>query len=344
MADNLQTLALLVLAQDYKGNVVRQINRRAQTLKMLPVRRGAGQNVAFVAESSGMLFENYDETSTDVLNYGSDAQDKCLLNWSMNRANFHISGLAQATSATSSSPEGDMELMYRNMENASLVLASGLNKQLVTGAGTGTLLFGLDGAIGTINNTYGGIDRSSKTYFNPNVFNSAGPASALTFAQIRGDMQAIYIASGLRPNIAGVHPNVLAKMAGLFDPQKQYLFEVVKDVETAAGKFSLEGGIGGIRFDGCVFYEDKDLTDGCIYYMNTDKMHLEVLPMNLAKIPGMTDEIAEIIGNDGFGPLPFGFQLEMLSHTGDADKAFVKCYSQLCVTQPNATGKRLNIA
>lgn len=342
MADNIQLLSLIVLAQNIKGGVVRQANRRAALLRMLPMKIGSGKNVAFVAENTGILVENYSE-GADVTNLGSDSQEQVLLSWAQNRANFHVSGLASATAVGSVTPVGNLELWARNMENASMGLASFLNAQAYTGAGTGTLIAGLDVAIGTTGNTYGGINRAVSTYFNPNVFNAAGPAVALSFSQIRSDLQAIYIASGSRPDVAMCHPNVMTKLAALFDPQKQYLFLTDK-VETAAGKFELEGGIGGIKFDGCVFVEDKDATDGCIYYLNTNHVRLEVLPMDLARVPGMSDEIMRVVGNDGFGPLPLGFQLEMLAHTGDSDKAMVKSYLQLCVDRPNSCGKRLNIA
>jgi hypothetical protein len=343
MADTLQTLALIVLAQNFKGNIVRQANRQSVLAKMIPLRKGAGKNVAFVAENTGIVVENYAE-GADAANFGSDSQDTALLNWAHYRANFHVSGLAQATAQGSLTPDGNLELWARNMANGASALAKTINGALYTGAGTGTLIAGLDVAIGSISNTYAGIDKGTKTYWQPSLFNSGGPASALTFAQVRSDLQAILIASGSRPDVAMVHPNVLAKMAALFDPLKQYQFSVVKDVTSAAGKFSLEGGIGGIHFDGCVFVEDVDATDGKIYYLNTEHVRLETLPMDLARIPGMSDEILQVMGDDGFGPLPFGFQLEMLAKTGDSDKAQMKSYLQLCVDRPNACGVRLNIA
>lgn len=343
MSDTVQTLALLVLAQNYKPDIVRQANRQSVALKMLPVKIGEGKNVAWVAESTGVVAENYAD-GADVSDFGSDSQTSAILNWALYRANFHVSGLASATAASSASPVGNIELWARNMQNASMKLASTLNGALYTGAGTGTLIAGFDVAIGDDSNTYATIARGSAAYWKPNLFNAAGPAAALTFAQIRSDLQAIYVASGMRPDVAFVHPNVLAKIAALFDPQKQYLFQVVRDVSTAAGKFELEGGIGGIRFDGCTFVEDKDATDGKIYYVNTEYCHVEVLPMDLAKVPGLSDEIMDVIGNDGFGPLPFGFRLEMLAKSGDSDKAMMKSYSQLVVERPNACGVRFNIS
>lgn len=343
MADTLQTLALIVLAQNYKPDVVRQVNRTSALAKMLPLVRGEGKNVAFAVSSTGAIAETYAE-GADPTNFGSDAQEAAVLNWAQYWAPFHVSGLSQAAAATSASPTGNVGMWARNLIDSGSALSSKINSELYVGPGTARTIAGLDVAIGTAANTYAGINRATSTYFESNQFNAAGPAAALTFAQIRSDMQAIYIASGYRPDVAMVHPNVLAKMATLFDPQKQYVFETTRDVTSAAGSFKLEGGIGGIRFDGCVFVEDKDATDGKIYYLNTQKVHLETLPMNLAMIPGMSDEVMSLVAGDGFGPLPFGFQLEMIGKTGDSDKAFMKSYLQLCVEQPNACGVRLNIA
>ena len=342
MADTLQTVALIVLAQKYKSEVFRQVNRTSALAKMLPLVRGEGKNLAFAVSNIGAIAETYAE-GADPTNFGSDAQEAAVLNWAQYWSPFHISGLAQAAAATSGSPAGNVSMWAKNLLDSASALGSKINSELYVGPGTSRTIAGLDVAIGTTGNTYAGINRASSTYFNPNLFNAAGPATTLSFAQVRGDMQAIYVASGYLPDVAMVHPNVLLKMAGLFDPQKQYLFETTRDVTSAGGSFKLEGGIGGIRFDGCVFVADKDATDGKIYYLNTQKIHLETLPMDLSVIPGMDDELMQIVGNDGFGPLPLGFQLKMLGTTGDSDKAFMKSYLQLCVEQPNTCGVRFNI-
>lgn len=345
MADTVQTLSLLVLAQSYRGDVVRQINRQSVALKLLPWVQGAGQNVAFVPEGSGILAENYSE-GADAANFGSDSQVKALINWGQYRANFHVSGLAMATAATSNSPIGDVALWARNMVNASSALASMLNGAVYTGAGTGTLLAGLDVAIGQTTNTYAGIDRTvgANSFFIPNVFNAAGPAAALTFDTIRGDLATIYTACGTRPDVALVHPTVYRKIAGLFDPQKFYMVPTQAEIFTARGKVSLEGGPGALSFDGCMFVEDRDSTDGCIYYVNTNHVRMEYLPLDLSEVPGMDDESMQMQADDGFGITPMGVRLEMLQKSGDSDKAQMKTYAQLVCNRPNACGKRLNIA
>jgi len=338
MADTLQTLSLLVLAQNYKGGLVRQINRQAVALKCLPFVQGEGKNVAFAPTGTGALAENYAE-GADAANFGSDTQVSALLNWGMYRANFHVSGLAEATAATSITPVGNLALWARNMQDGMAALASLINGALYTGAGTGTTIAGFDVAIGTAANTYATVDRTVSTYFAPNVF-APGAPTALTFALIRSDLATIYTQSGMRPDVAFCHPNVFNKIAGLFDPLKQYIFQVV----TAKGTINLDGSAGGLSIDGCMFIEDKDATDGKIYYVNTSHVRMEYLPMNLANIPGMTDEVMDLFVDDGFGVTPLGVRMEMLAKTGDSDKAQMKTYLQLVCDRPNSCGVRSNIA
>lgn len=343
MADTVQTLALLALAQNIRGGLVNQINRQSVLLKLVPFVEGSGQNVAFAPVGSGMVAEMYAE-GADASNFGSDAQAKALLPWGMARANFHLSGLAQATAATSGTPEQNIRLWAHNMTRGAAALASLINGQAYTGDGSSPNLTGLDAAIGSISNTYGGIDRSisGNAYFRPNVF-APGSATPLTFDLIRSDLTAIYIACGARPDVALVHPNVLTKLQGLFDPQKLYVVSTM-EATTARGRVSLDGGVAGVRFDGCLFIEDRDATDGCIYYLNTGHVRMEYLPLDLSTVPGLSDEVADVPVDDGFGLTPLGMRLEMLAKSGDSDKCQMKSYIQLVVDRPNACGKRSNIA
>jgi hypothetical protein len=340
MADVVQTLALIVLAQNYRGGLVRQANRQAVALKCLPFVEGAGKNVAFAPTGTGAVAENFAE-GADVANYGSDAQVSATIPWGMYRANFHVSGLAGATAASSASPEGNLKLWAKNMVDSMSTLASLINGAVYTGAGTGTTLAGLDQAIGSTTNTYATLDRTvgANSYFLPNVFAPVA-ATALTFDLLRSDLAAIYVASGMRPDIAFVHPNVFRKIAALFDGLKQYQFQVI----TARGPVNLDGSAGAINFDGCMFVEDKDATDGKIYYVNTGHVRMEYLPMDLATIPGMNDEIMDLFADDGFGTTPLGIRLEMLAKTGDSDKATMKTYLQLVCDRPNSCGVRSNCA
>ena len=204
----LQTAALLVLAQNYAGDIVRQINRRSAALSLFRKTPGEGKNCAFVAQSSGADGEAYAE-GADAANFAADGQSSAVLPWAMYRSNFSVSGLAKASARSTRTPEGNIELIARDIVDASAALASKINVAIFTGASGQTpgQIVGLAEAIGLANNTYAAIDRSQSgnAFFRPYVVDP-GSSTALTFAQIRLDLTSIMKAGGVRPNIAIVGP------------------------------------------------------------------------------------------------------------------------------------------
>jgi len=350
MADTLLTQALITVAQNYAGDVVRQINRTAATLALLAptFQEGEGPNVAWVAEASGQVAEAFTE-GANPSNFGSDTQVGATQPWARYWAPWHVTGTALAVAATSRSPAGNIRLWARQMVNASEALAKQINGDIFTGAGgvsgDNKSLVGFDLAIGTANNVYAGIDRTvgANAFWIPSIFNAAGPAVVLSFTQIRSDQVAIKVASGYRPDIAIVSTNTINKLAALFDPQKFYVVQT-NVVPTAMATITLDGGITAIKFDGTTFVEDVFCPDGCIYYLNSRYVRMEYLPAwaTLALFP--SDEAQAIGGlTDGFDTIPLGIIMELLAKTGDSQQAYLKCYPQLVVTRPNACGKRLNI-
>lgn len=340
----LQTESLLILAQNYAGDIHRQINRRSTALALLRKLPGMGKNVAWAAESDGANSEYYAE-GADASTFAADGQASAILPWCFVRSNFSVSGFAKAASRSSMTPEGNIELIARDIVNASTVLADKINKGIFTGLSGQTpgQIVGLDEAIGLTSNTYATIDRSSgaNAYWRPYVADP-GSSTALTFTQIRTDLASIMKACGVKPNIAFVGPTTMTAIAALFDPQKLYVMQTVK-VPGADGMVELEGGVQAIKFDGCYFVEDKDATEGKIYYVNTDAVHLEYLPLDEPML-GASDEMMDTQAYDGFDAIPLGMRVEALAKTGDADKAMVKVYPQLVVRRPNKCGVRKNVA
>lgn len=337
----LQTVALLILAQNYAGDIVRQINRRAVALSLLAKLPGEGKNVAWAAEASGASAEAYAE-GADASTFAADAQSSAIIPWSFYRSNFSVSGFAKAAARTSRTPEGNIELIARDMLNATAALSDKINKDLYVGLSGQTpgQIVGLDEAIGDDGNVYATIDRSTSAFWRPYVVDP-GAATALTFAQIRSDLAQIMKVGGVKPNIALVGPETLNAVAALFDPQKFYMYQTTK-VLGAEGMIELEGGVGAIKFDGCYFVEDKDAPEGNIYYVNTDAVRVEYLPLDEPMMGG-SDEMKDTQAYDGFEEIPLGMRIEALARTGDADKAMIKVYPQLVVQRPNQCGKRLNV-
>lgn len=346
MADVLQTSDLIVIAQNYRGDVVRQANRKAVALSLVEWREGEGNSISLVAEGTGANAETFSE-GADASNFGSDSQKAAILPFGRYRGNIRISGTARAAASTSRTPLGNVQLWARNIVNGAAEVASKMNVDFYTGAG-GNALVGLADAIGDDANTYAGIDRSdaNNAYWRPYVIDP-GVATALTFDQIRKDLSAIYIKSGTKPDVALVHPDVLRAIASLFDPVKWYA-HIVQSAELmtagARGRAMFDGGIGAIAFDGCNFVEDKDCPTGLIHYLSTPHVRMEYQPIDDSDILGMADETENVVADDGFGPTPLGLTVEMLGKNGDSDRAMIKGYPQLGVERPNSCGTRYNVA
>jgi len=341
MADTMQTSSLIVVAQNYKDDLVRQINRTATALKLFPAMAGEGPGVALVAEGDGVVAESFAE-GADAANFGSDSQVAATIPWARYRGNIHVTGTALAVAANSRTPIGNIRLWARNMLNATEKVAKTIDTDFFTGAG-GNALVGLDSAIGSTVNTYGGIDRTvgANAFWLPTVVDAGG--AALTFALVRSDMAAIKVASGYRPDVALVSPATYNKLASMYDPQKQYIYQVVDKVFLAGRQaVLLEGGAGGISFDGCTFVEDAFCPANTIYYLNSSFVKMEYLDTNMSNLGG--DETSSFGMVDGLEEsIPLGMSFEMLAKLGDSERAQMKVYPQLAVLRPNAMGVRKNI-
>jgi len=349
MPDTPLTTALLTVAQNYAGDVVRQINRTSATLALLAptFEPGEGANAAWVAEGSGQVAEAFAE-GADPANFGSDSQVPATQPWARYWAPWHVTGTALSVARNSRSPAGNIKLWARQIVNAGETLAKLLDGDLFTGAGgisgDNKSLVGFDQAIGTTNNVYAGIDRTvgANSFWIPTVVNAAG--AAISFSAIRADMAAIKVASGYRPDICIVSSNTWNKIGALFDPQRFYVVQTDK-VATASGMITLDGGFMALKFDGMYIIEDVFCPDNALYYLNSRYVRMQYLPAedSLAAYP--SDEAVAMGGlTDGFETIPLGIVMELLAKTGDSQKAYLKCYPQLVVDRPNACGKRYGIA
>lgn len=337
MSDTLHTLGLTVLAQEYRGDIIRQVNRKVVLLRLLDFVAGSGKNCAFATEADGQIAENYSE-GADASNFGSDLQASATLNWGLYRANFHLSELAMDGAASTATPAGNHALWARNLVNASAKLASTVNGVLYTGAGTGSLVAGLGIAIAQDANTYAGIDRTvgANAYWKPYVVDP-GVNTALTLAQIRTDIAAVYTACGMNPDIAMVSPAVFNTLVGLFDATRRYM----DIINTPRGAVTLDAGYKGVEVDGVIFIKDKDMTANAIYYLNWDHVKLQYLPGAAER--AMLAANVQLGANDGFGEFPLGFRYHMLAKNGPSERAEVLSTLQLVVDRPNTCGARLHV-
>lgn len=331
----MQTINLIALAQLYKNKIISQTNRAAVLASRLRVEPAmGGKAYAWVAKNTGMYVESYSE-GADAVSFGSDAQYTALLPYSHYRANFGVSGFALAAARNSTSPTDNNDLWLKNMLDASEALASRINADLYKLTPASTDLVSLVPSIGQDANTYAGLDRTNLNYafWKPYVVGDNSSPAPITLNDIRKDIREIFKKSGSRPDIAVCDPDTFANLANLFDQNKRYLIQP---------GFVTEGGVGEIVFDGCRFIEDKDCLQNTIFYLNTRYVYFVAIPLMDSSIsPAAQRELAD---DRGFGPLPFGAQVELLGKSGDSDKAQMKTYLQLVVERPNACGARYGVA
>lgn len=328
------SLSLVTLAQEYRGDVVRQINRRTATLKMLKIVPGEGKNIAWVPEFDGAFAETYTE-GADVSTYGGDAQKSAILTWGLYRANISVTNLAMDGAASSAGPSGNLQLWARHVVNGSAKLAAALNADCFAGDGTGPKMTGLASAI-SASGTYATIDSAITTDWQS--YEVTG-AAAVSFSLIRDDLRQVYEKCGETPDMAVCSPAVFNKVGALFDNTRRS----IDSVRGGNGPVKLDFGFMALEVDGTVFFRDKDCTANAIYYLNSDGVELQYLP---SASQAMLIEAAggEVQADDGFGAVPLGFKYEMLAKTGPAEKAEILFTGNLVVTRRNAHGKRLNIS
>jgi hypothetical protein len=338
MADIVETLASLVLCQEYRGDVVRQINRKATTLKTLRIVPGAGQNVAQVSEGDGAVAEQYSD-GADAANFGQDAQSAAIWKWGLYRALIHISDFARQTAASSPTPGALRNLVGRNIANGTAKAASLINQAMYTGNGSGQAIAGFDQAY-QLANTYGTIDRTQtqNAYWTSSVFDP-GALTPLSFAQIRGDIGAIYDLSGEVPDLGFVSTGVYNTIASLFDANRRYVYEI----QTGRGVVKLDAGYGALEIDGCFFVRDKDAPANSIYYVNSDHTSVEYLPLPPEIIAALQEMGVDLTLNDGYGPIPLGINWANLAKLGASERKQGLVTCALRVDRPNAGGVRRNV-
>jgi len=341
MADTPQTFAAITaaLAQRYRNEIRRQINRRSVLLRILPIRPNeTGKNVAFDVEADGMVAENFTD-GADVANFGSDAIAPASLNFGLLRANFRVTDQARAAARRTGNPDGAVQLLMRNATNAVTKLSSTINGQLYTGTGSGGQLTGLKQVAFRDDNTYAGIDRtvSDNAYWRSNVIDAGG--AAISIARVRNAVgDTIYTASGEQPTIGMCPPAVFNYVGGLYDSNRRYQTDIT--LETPRGQFRLNSSLGVIDVEGCILIKDKDAPAGEIQFINPDYVAIEYLPLVPDEL--ITEELVQMDADDGLGAIPLGMYLKRIATLGASSRFSLQSYLQVVVEKPNACGRLTN--
>jgi len=378
-----QLSSSIIVCQEYYGDIVRSIPRRAPTLALIApsMRRGRGPNIAWVPMGDGMVVESYAE-GADVSSTGSDSQLAATVAFGRYRANWKVSGTALAVAATSNTPIENIDLWASNYVSAGQKIAETINSEILVG-NQSTGIVGLSTAVSN-SATYAGQTRTSANpvvsgsfvtanYWSSYMYNAAtNPSGAnldgsgkqsLTYSQIRYDQGQIQIACGEVPDLAVMSVTTFNWLAGIFDSQRMYVYDTAATQATyqwgvpvrgrpgsgmQGGRVMLDGGVNRMFFNGTYFYADPlaGIPDGTIYYINSAYLVLECLPAAVALdlFPSEAGAASPVYSiTDGFEDIPFDLALQPLAITGDSYSAMLKTYVQIAVKRPNAFGVRYNV-
>jgi hypothetical protein len=185
-------------------------------------------------------------------------------------------------------------------------------------------------------NTYAGIERGANAFWRAKVIDP-GAATVLTRDQIGKDTSDVKVVCNERPDIAICHPDVFQKVRGLFESGRRW----EKEVYTARGKTILDNSADVIVIDNCQFIEDKDATTGQILYLNSNYIHVEVLPR-----PAGTGWASPLIPADqsDIATLLSAFHAYEIARLGESRRGSVAAKLQLVVEKPQAFAIRKNIS
>jgi len=329
MADVPVTTTTQILSEILAPELALAFNRETRLAQILPVRAASNANgPTWVVNTGGSIARTHGDGAA-IVDFNSDVDAKASLSWGNYESPFHVTDAALSDAALSANPRATNDQFARLVSESVATLAKKIETDLFSGSGSNSII-GLDSALDNAN-TYAGIDRASAAYFRASEFGS-GSLTTLTKAQIRSDLGVITTASGERPNVAICAPAVFCKVADLFEAQRQF---TRIDTGTGVANFG-DSGLPTVMIDGCKFVESAGdgylaNNNGAIYYLNTNYVHLEVVPYVSS---AMGQAVPSVVG---------GIDIKNLATTSHSRKAVSRIRLQLVVTNPLKFGRRVDI-
>ena len=337
MAEVKVTSELIVIAAVYADQIIAQANRETPLLtsgriRVLP---GSGKGLQFVVSGDGAAAESIAETD-DITNFASDPQQDVTIPWGTLVSAFSVTDKARLA-AVGANPMSNAALSAQKVMEAASAVLKLANQQFYTGTGANQIV-GLADAIGDDANTYAGIDRTvlANAYWRPYVVDPGVP-TPLSIAQVRTDLAAIKVKSGMRPDLALGSPATYQKVKSMLDASTQYT-HVVNQPQVGVPVISTNVSVD---IDGCMFMEDSWAPDGTIFYLNTSYIWMEHLVPDEAYTEGLPADLLQIVQSRA---LPMGMHIKCLAGAGLYNRHVVASYPQLAVRRPNACGTRYNVA
>lgn len=326
----------VALTDYFSPRLVRQINRTAMMLNLLPVKPadpGQGQAITWGIKTSGATAAAVaDGGAAPTANF--DKRAKATLAYGDYQSQVTETGQAIAAAAHSLTPDDMIDLIAGDIEDAGDAIASQINKDFwVQGTTAGSVLPVTSFASAVaLTGTYGGVDKSANPLWQGGaLLANGGVPRALTLDLIRQGRR------GVRTNGGAVDLYVcdlttFDRYGGLIDPQRRY----VDQVRTSKGIVTLDAGYKALEFEGATFIGDKDAPAGTLIGLTTKWVEWRYLPKD-QDLAGIMQQVASGQYEENAEKFPAGLPIAVLplARTGDAENFLPVVYPQLVIRRPN---------
>jgi hypothetical protein len=323
------------LTDYFAPRLVRQINRTAMMLNLLPIKMpdpGQGQAITWGIKTTGSVAAAVADGGA-VPAAGFDKRVKASLVYGDYQAQFGETGQAIAASAHSATPTDLIDLLAGDAEDAGDEIASRINKDFwVQGStGGGVLPITAFPTAVAASGTYATVNKAVDTLFQGNVFANGGVPRALTLDLMRTARRAVR-QNGGAVDLWVCDLTTFDRYGGLIDPQRRYL----DSVRTAKGLVTLDAGYKALEFEGSVFIGDKDAPAGTMIGMTSKWVEWRILPKD-QDLFGITQKVVTGQYEENAEKFPAGLPIAFLplARTADQENFFGVVYPQLVVRRPN---------
>jgi hypothetical protein len=326
----------VALTDYFAPRLVRQINRTALMLALLPIKMadpGQGQAITWGVKTSGAAAAAVaDGGPAPTANF--DVRKKATLAYGDYQSQITETGQAIAAAAHSATPDDLIDLIAGDIEDSGDEIASKINKdwwaQASTGGGVLPITSG-PGAAFTASGTYAGIDKSLVTLWQGNVLANGGVTRQLTLDLMRQGRRLVRTNGGA-VDLWVCDLQTFDRYGALMDPQRHF----VDTIRTAKGEIVLDAGYKALEFEGATVIGDKDAPAGTLVGMTSKWCEWRVLPKD-QDLAGIMQKVATGVYDENEEKFPAGLPIAVLplARTADAENFLAVVYPQFVCRRPN---------
>lgn len=352
--------------------LVPNVQRKCPMLRLLPIRQGMGQNVAWDVSFSGQASGAVNADGGSFLTATSDATTAASLAWASYSAPVKVTSKALWTGASTPGDYAFLQrLIDRNVMEAVQAMLKLINQHIFSGTGSSNQITGLSTAVLT-SGTYANILASTYADWAASLgANNSGTPAAITLANIKSAASTIAADASNsfgRPDLVIAPPAVFNTIESLFDtfartvydpktaqlilPNQERVTMNPNVISTPGGQI-LRTGFRAMYWEsaGLWIIEDPDCTHtaqtnptNTVYFLNSGAIDIEFLPPASVS-PYMQDQKIMAAVEQDLGPLAnLQFELRPRGRTSFAEELDVLCMLQLRVKSRAAHGFRTDVS